>query len=105
MDVALGEGFLPLKKIVQVLRQAKPNVPFNLEVITRDPIKVPLRTDAYWATFPDRPRTEAEPMLRLAKEKGRPLSLVSKLSPEHQLGLEQTNIEKSVAYARDELGL
>jgi len=105
MDVALGEGFLPLKKMVEVLRQAKPNVPFNLEVITRDPIKVPVRTEAYWATFPDRPRTEAEPMLRLAKEKGRPLPLVSGLSPEGQLSLEQNNIEKSIAYARDELGL
>jgi 3-oxoisoapionate decarboxylase len=105
MDVALGEGFLPLKKIVEVLRQAKPNVPFNLEVITREPIKVPVRTEAYWATFPGRPRTAAEPMLRLAKEQGRPLPLVSKLSPEQQLSLEQSNIEKSVAHARDELGL
>jgi sugar phosphate isomerase/epimerase len=105
MDVALGEGFLPLKQMVQILRQAKPNVPFNLEVITRDPIKVPVRTEAYWATFPGRPRTDAEPMLRLAKEKGRPLSLVSTLSAERQLSLEQSNIEKSIAYARAELGL
>ena len=105
MDVPLGEGFLPLKKIVQVLRQSKPSVPFNLEVITRDPIKVPVRTEAYWATFPGRPRTDAEPMLRLAKAKGRPLPLVSTLSPERQLSLEQSNIEKSIAYARDELGL
>ncbi len=105
MDVALGEGFLPLKQIAQVLRQAKPNVPFNLEVITRDAIKVPVRTEAYWATFPGRRHTEAEPMLRLAKEKERPLPLVSKLSPEHQLSLEQSNVEKSIAYARDVLGL
>jgi sugar phosphate isomerase/epimerase len=105
MDVALGEGFLPLKQMVQILRQAKPNVPFNLEVITRDPIKVPVRADSYWATFPDRPRADAEPMLHLAKEKGRPLPLVSSLSPERQLSLEQSNIEKSIAYARDELGL
>src|ERR1051326_8139796 len=53
-DVALGEGFLPLKQFVQVLRRAKPNLPFNLEVITRDPIKVPVRSDSYWATFPGR---------------------------------------------------
>ena len=105
MDVALGEGFLPLRQFVQVLRQAKPDLHFNLEVITRDPIKVPVRTDSYWATFPDRPRTDAEPMLRLAKEKGKPLPLVSSLSPEQQLSLEQSNIEKSIAYARDELGL
>jgi sugar phosphate isomerase/epimerase len=105
MDVALGEGFLPLKQFVQDLRRAKPNLHFSLEVITRDPIKVPVRVDSYWATFPGRPRTDAEPMLRLAKEKGKPLPLVSSLSPERQLSLEQSNIEKSIAYARDELGL
>ena len=105
MDVALGEGFLPLKQFVQVLRRAKPNLPFNLEVITRDPIKVPVRKDPYWATFPGRPRIDAAPMLRLAKEKGKSLPLVSSLSPERQLSLEQSNIEKSIAYARDELGL
>lgn len=44
-DEALGEGFLYLPKIVGILREAKPDVRFNLETITRDPIKVPVRTD------------------------------------------------------------
>ena len=104
-DVALGNGFLPLKPIVEILRQAKPEIPFNLEVITRDPIQVPVRTDAYWATFPGRPRSDADPMLRLAREKGaaQPLPRVSKLASADQLSLEQQNLEQSLNYAREHL--
>jgi sugar phosphate isomerase/epimerase len=106
-DVALGEGFLDLKTMVGILRKAKPDIRFNLEVITRDPIKVPVRTDPYWATFPGRPRSDAEPMFRTARERGasKPLPLVSSLSNADQVSLEQSNIEKSIVFAREQLGL
>jgi hypothetical protein len=89
-----------------VLRQARPGIRFNLETITRDPIHVPVRQDSYWATFPGRPRTAMDPMLKLAKEKGvSRQTLVSGLSPAEQLTLELRNVERSIEFAREKLGL
>jgi 3-oxoisoapionate decarboxylase len=52
-EVALGEGILDLKQIVQLLRQKDPKMIFDLEMITRDPLKIPVFTPKYWATFDD----------------------------------------------------
>jgi sugar phosphate isomerase/epimerase len=105
-DEALGAGFLDLPAIVGVLRQAKPDVHLNLETITRDPILVPVRTEKYWATFPGRPRSAMEPMLKLAKEKGAAKQTwVSRLPQAEQLALERHNIQQSLQYAREKLAL
>jgi 3-oxoisoapionate decarboxylase len=105
-DEPLGAGFLDLPAIVGILRQAKPNVRFNLETITRDPIQIPVRTEKYWATFTGRPRSVMEPMLKLAKEKGvAQQTLVSRLLPAKQLELERRNVEQSLKHARENLAL
>ena len=49
----LGEGFLDIKGMVATLRQKDPKMPFDLEMITRDPLKIPVFTDKYWVTFDD----------------------------------------------------
>jgi sugar phosphate isomerase/epimerase len=98
-DVALGDGFLDLKAIVEALRAAKPDVKFNLETITRDPIKLPVRTDEFWATLP------GERKDLLARLKTRPAIVVSKLPVADQLALERRHVERSIAYAREKLNL
>jgi sugar phosphate isomerase/epimerase len=40
-EVPLGEGFLDLKGMVAALRQKDAKMPFDLEMITRDPLKIP----------------------------------------------------------------
>ncbi|MBV8113829.1 MAG: sugar phosphate isomerase/epimerase, partial [Silvibacterium sp.] len=40
-EVLLGDGYLDLPAIVARIRQARPNTRFTLEMITRDPLKVP----------------------------------------------------------------
>jgi len=103
-DEALGEGFLDLPAIVGILRKAKPNVNFNLETITRDPIKVAVRTEQYWATFPGRPRSDMDAALKLAKERGSAKQVqVSKRAPAQRLALERRNVEQSLKYAREKL--
>ena len=39
--------------MVATLRQKDPNMAFDLEMITRDPLKIPVFTDKYWVTFDD----------------------------------------------------
>jgi sugar phosphate isomerase/epimerase len=106
-DTALGEGFLELPAMLDILRQAKPGLRFNLEVITRDPLKVPVLTDNYWATLADVPASDLARTLRLVKAKSsvKPLTYVTKLSPEQQVEEETGNILRSLAYARERLRL
>ena len=106
-DVALGEGLLDLPAIVQTLREARPEVRFNFEGITRDALKVPVLTDGYWATFSDMPAGELARAWRLVKEHAGlpPPVMVSKLSAADQRVLERRDVERSLTYARERLGL
>ncbi len=106
-DVALGDGFLDLKRIVEVLRAAQPAVPFNLEIITRDALKVPVRTDGYWATLSGDRAALMERLEALVKSKPGVefRNGISQLPVEQQLELEHRNIERSLAYAREHLGI
>jgi len=106
-DVALGEGFLDLPAIVKVLRSAKPDIHFNLETITRDPLDVPIMKNEFWVTMPDTPASELARTLRVLKTQAcpNPFVLVSQLPLEQQLALELRNVQRSIGYARDRLGL
>jgi sugar phosphate isomerase/epimerase len=106
-EMPLGEGMLDMRRIVDTIHRARPETRFTLEMITRDPLKVPCRTDKYWATFPERrERYLARAMRMVAEQKGRePLPVVSGLPREAQLRLEEDNVKKSLGYARERLGL
>jgi 3-oxoisoapionate decarboxylase len=105
-DAALGKGFLDLKRMVQILRQAKPEVRFSLEVITRDPLQVPCLTEKYWATLTDVPGTDLARTLRIVRVHAQAVLLsVSGLALADRAELEEGNIRQSLVYARSELGL
>jgi sugar phosphate isomerase/epimerase len=106
-EVPLGEGFLDLKRIVGLLRQTNPKLPFSLEMITRDPLKIPCLTEKYWATMPALPASELAFALGMVRRNAsqRPLPHTTGLSIAEQLALEDTQVRKSFAYARRELGL
>ncbi len=52
-EVPLGQGVINLRERVAQLRRKDPNMLFCIEMITRDPLKIPIFTDHYWATFSD----------------------------------------------------
>jgi len=66
-EVPLGEGFVDLPRIARMLRRARPDIHLNLEMITRDPLRIPCLTDYYWATL------EKVPARELAATYGTPL--------------------------------
>jgi 3-oxoisoapionate decarboxylase len=47
-------GLLDLDRVVRIVRHTRPEAHFNLEMITRDQLKIPCLTDNYWKTFPQR---------------------------------------------------
>lgn len=105
-DIPLGEGALNLKKIVDVIRAAKPKMRFCLELITRDPLRVPALTEKYWRTFPDLPARDLARTLRVVYENASErLQYVSRLSPDAQLTLEDANVAASLQYAHKTLDI
>jgi 3-oxoisoapionate decarboxylase len=110
-EVPLGDGVLDLNSMVEVLRQKNPDVTFDLEMITRDPLKIPVFTDKYWVTFDDSdspfPARDLARMLEFVKRHSpkRPLPRTSGLSAAEQLELEDENNLQSIAYARRHLDL
>ncbi len=104
-EVPLGEGFLDLKRIVATLRKAKPEVKLNLEMITRDPLRIPCLTPRYWTTLGDVPARElAEMLARVRRDNHpRPLPTITPLSHAEQLRVEADNIARCLKFASNSL--
>jgi sugar phosphate isomerase/epimerase len=104
-EVPLGTGFLDLSRVIAVLRKAQPAIRFNLEMITRDPLKIPCLTDKYWATLGELPARRLAAMLALVRKHAakQPLPRVSGLKREEQLRREDDNVRQSLRYAREKL--
>jgi 3-oxoisoapionate decarboxylase len=105
-EVPLGEGVLDIKAMVAALRKKDPQIPLDLEMITRDPLKIPIFTAKYWVTFddsysplPGRDVARTVDLVRKNKPKN-PLPRTSGMSAEAQLKLEDDNIARSLEYAR-----
>jgi sugar phosphate isomerase/epimerase len=103
-EVPLGAGFLDLEKIVATLRKGRPDLRLNLEMITRDPLKIPCLTSKYWATLENIPGRRLAAMIALVRAKAAktPLPRISQLSKEQQLQQEEDNVRRSLRYAREQ---
>jgi sugar phosphate isomerase/epimerase len=105
-EVPLGEGLLDLRGMVATLRRHDPSLPLDLEMITRDPLNIPVFTDKYWATFEDPssplPARDFARIVALVNTSKpvHPLPRIAGMTPAAQLQLEDDSIAKSLAYAR-----
>jgi sugar phosphate isomerase/epimerase len=106
-EVPLGDGMLDMKRIVDTIAKARPRTKFTLEMITRNPLKIPCLSDPYWVTFPDRGGRFLARALTLvrAHPPRRPLPRVDTLDPTARQRLEEDNVKQCLAYAREQLGL
>jgi sugar phosphate isomerase/epimerase len=110
-EVNMGEGMLDLKEMVRILRQKDPNMIFDLEMITRDPLKIPVFTTKYWATFDDSysplPGRDLAKMLTIVRKNKpkAPLPRTTGLNAEAQIKFEDDNNRKCIAWARKNLDL
>ena len=104
-EVVLGEGMTPLRRIISTLRSRDRALPIVLEMITRDPLRVPYRTAKYWATYPERDerRIARFESRILARASSRPLPRISTLSPAAALEVENENLRRCSEFARNVL--
>ena len=108
-EVPLGQGMLPLDRYVRVIRSARPDAALCLEMITRDPLRVPFHSDRYWVAFDaaarDPARLQRFEQQMLSRASARPLPRITGLAPAAQVELEDEHVRACVAYARDVLKL
>jgi sugar phosphate isomerase/epimerase len=108
-EVPLGDGMLPLDRYIATLRRVRPGVPLCLEMITRDPLVVPYRTDRYWVAF-DAAARDADRIRHfedriLARAWDRSLPRTTGLSAPDQVTAEDDNVARCVHHAVDVLKL
>lgn len=108
-ETALGEGILDIPGMVKGLQQRDPDMIFALEMITREPLKIPVFTKKYWATFDDSysplPGRDLARTLEIVRDAKKPLTTTAGLSPAQALKLEDELIARSIDYARKHLAL
>jgi sugar phosphate isomerase/epimerase len=104
-EVLFEDGFMDIPAMWAVLKKANPALKPVHEMITRDPLKVPVLTDKYWTTWPDRGGKFLADTIRLvnANVSKKPLPVVSTLAPEAQLQAEEDNNAKCFDWARTAL--
>ncbi len=106
-EVPLGTGLIDLPRVVRTLRAARPNIRFHIEMITRDPLKIPCLTERYWTTFPNLPGKHLARSLAMvrAHQPTAPLPRVAGLDRADRLRVEDRNIRLCVTHAHETLGL
>jgi 3-oxoisoapionate decarboxylase len=107
-EVPFGEGHLDLKAIVDRFQKKDPKMLFQLEMLTRDPLKVPIFTDSYWRVYDAKSPAPARDLAKLVQwirthPPKKPLPMTSGLTPQQQLALEDKLNQQCIDYARAHL--
>ncbi len=99
-EIPLGKGKVDLAKGVALCRKHNPEITFNLEMITRDPLEIPCLTSKYWATFGQKPAIQLAEMMEWVRKAAHSCHLpkVAGLTDEEKLDLEERNILESFAF-------
>jgi 3-oxoisoapionate decarboxylase len=102
-EVPLGTGMLDLPRIVAIIQKANPKAKFSLEMITRDPLKVPCLTKQYWEVFPERNGKYLAQIIKLVNEKASrdPLPTVDHLAREERAKVEEDNVKACLRYINE----
>ena len=86
---------------------ARPESRFTVEMLTRDPLQVAVLGDKYWATFPERNGLRLARALAAARAHPweKPLAKIAGMERNARIGLEEDNVKKCLAWAREHLGM
>jgi sugar phosphate isomerase/epimerase len=106
-EVPLGAGQLDLKQIVAICLEHNTQIKFNLEMITRNPLKVPYHEDRYWQTFENLSAKNAIAGISWVRDhqSKQDLPSVEGMTQYEKLVFEEKNIVESFSYATKELEL
>lgn len=106
-EVPLGTGIVDLKKGVELCKKYNPSIHFSLEMITRNPLEIPVMESNYWETFQEVPARELARTIMEVREKSFPgeLPKVEGLSDEQRLAFEENNVTSCLSFSKKSLGI
>ena len=96
-EVPIGTGMLDIPKMIGIIEKARPRTRLTLEMITRNPLKVPALTEKYWATFPARSGVYLARTMRMVEARKSKLPTLAGLSKAEQLRVEEQNVRRCLA--------
>ena len=104
-EVPFGRGCLDLEAVVDAIRTVRPKVRFTLEVINRDPLKIPCLRDEYWTTMGRVPGRDLAAALRNVRRHGKPLQRIEQRPLDERPRIEEDNNVACLEYGKRRLGL
>ena len=99
-EVVFGTGAQDQAAIWKLLKARNPKINMVEELITRDPLKIPCLTDAYWACFPARDAKRLATVQAYVKAKQTKLPYVDQLSPQERFKVEESNHRNTIDWGR-----
>ncbi|QQS45834.1 MAG: sugar phosphate isomerase/epimerase [Acidobacteriota bacterium] len=106
-EVPLGRGILPLARMIEILRKHRSDIRFCLEMITRDPLRVPYKTEKFWVTYNRRDEERIARFERtiLNRSSNQPLPRITGRGDADALDIEMQNVIECSRYAINKLKL
>lgn len=98
-EVLFDTGVNDQQALFQIMRSHNPHINLVQEIITRDPLKVPVLTEAYWRTLPGISAGRLAGFLANVRARATPLPVVTGLTPAQRLQAEEDNNRKTFEWA------
>jgi len=90
-EVRFGTGVTDQKALWEILKAGNPKLNCLQEIITRDPLKVPCLTSAYWGGLPDHSADKLAAHMEWVRANASELPYITGLSPAEVLQAEEDN--------------
>ena len=104
-EVPLSTGMLDLPRMIATLRKVNPRIVINLEMATRDPLRIPCLKEGYFTTLPDRKETHLTAAMQRVKQNPpkAPVPVVSGKPNEQILAEEEQHNRHGLAWMQKKL--
>ena len=101
-EVRFGTGSFDQKGVFDTLRRYNPKILPTTELITRDPLRVPMLADDYYRSLPAR-RAKRDSWMAMVRAKQTKLPTVAELTPAQRLQAEEDNNRSVMDWGRQNL--
>lgn len=104
-EVPLGTGMLDLPRMIATLRKVNPRIVINLEMATRDPLRIPCLKEGYFTTLPGRKETHLTAAMQRVKQNPpkAPVPVISGKPNEQILAEEEQHNRHGLAWMQKKL--
>ena len=104
-EVPLGTGMIELPRMIATLRKVNPRIVINLEMATRDPLRILCLKEGYFTTLPDRKETHLTAAVQRVKQNPpkAPVPVVSGKPNEQILAEEEQHNRHGLAWIQKKL--